>query len=431
MEFYRNFRHVTADARSARYRPERATNPDDGALIRVSAAAILTAVALIQTNLLPQLAQYLSDTPIWRPACYGLGGLLLAAAGFAFISDRRARLATLPITGVCAFSAALILTYPIGVVAKSHLVAMILCATVAVLTASAGPTRSLQFVALAVTFNAVMCLVDIVLPHGFTNTAGRAAGFAEGPNVAAAQLVLGAVVVWRAVPARVLWSFLILVVAALVATLSRSGMIIALMASIVATIGCVMRKPQIVPIRWRDVALGIGALVWLAVAMGTNHHFSVAGDSAVETVSQAADAIINVPSNIAIATPPAEARQELKEINQRVETESDINSASARSLLMRRALIRYSMSPWTGVGPAEAHALAPHNTYLLLGLAFGVAGLLVPIAFIGLAGMAAIRTGNWEFPLALAAFFALSHDVLLFPSIIVILSAGLAATAET
>lgn len=418
-------RDVASFARATRYGQGYSLYRDHEAVTR-AVATVLVAVTIVafQTNLVPYFAQHLSTLPGWYATYYGLGMLLLMAACAAFVLNEHARQVALPAVAICALSGSLVLLYPADVVSKNFLVAMTLCASLAILASFIDGTKVLHVAALAVAFNAVMCLMDIMVPSGFTNTAGRAAGLAQGPNMAASQLLLGAVVVWRAIPPRLLWSFLILVSAALVATLSRSALIIALMAAGAASAGyAIKHNPQIDAIRWRDIGVGAAIVCWMAAAIVANQKFSVASDAAYGSIGQAAKAITDVPTNIRSSTPAA-ARTELNEINKRVAKEGDANSASARSMLMRRAVIEYSMSPWTGVGPKEAHALAPHNTYLLLALAFGIAGLMVPVGFIWMAA----RTGNWEFPITLAALFAVSHDMLLFPSCIIILAIGLTAT---
>lgn len=421
-------RDVVSYAGAARYGQGRSPYRDHEPLVRALPIVLVSvAIASFQTNLVPYFGQSLSGFPGWRAAYYGFGMLLLVAACVAFILNKRARRLALPTVAICALSGALVLMYPVDVVSKSFLMAMAFCTSLVILTSCIDETKVLHFAALAVAFNAVVCLVDIMLQNGFTNTAGRAAGLAQGPNLAASQLVLGAAVVWRAVPRQLMWSFLFLITAALVATLSRSGMAIGLTAALAAGTGyAITRRPHIDAIKWRDIGFGAAILCWMAAAMIANHRFSVASDAAYKSIGQVAKVVAEAPANIIVSMPKEAAHNELKILDKQVVTEGEVNSASARSLLMRRALIRYSMSPWVGVGPKEAHALAPHSTYLLFALAFGVAGLVVSIGFIGLASLAAIKTGAWEFPLMVAALFAVSHDMLLFPSSIILLAIGIA-----
>lgn len=408
-------------ARAARYRCS--LSRDYVQVVRACAVVLMViAIAALNTNLAPYFAHALSGMSGAREAYYGFSFLLLATACIAFILDGGTMRLSMPVVVLCALSGLLVFAHPIDQVAKIFLVAMMLCASLAILAACAGQKQVMCFAIVAVAFNAVMCLVDIMVTNCFTNTLGRAAGLAEGPNLAATQLVLGAVIVWRDVPKHLLVPFLLLVGAALIVTLSRSCLIIALMAGAI----CAVRyRPRIKTLSWRDAAFGVALLCWIVVAQVTNPRFSLAFDAAINTIGRAINEVTHVPMNLDISTSPEAARRELEEIDMRVVTEGQIDSASARSMLMRRAFLRYIMSPWLGVGPEEAHRLIPHNTYLLLALAFGVTGLLVPLGFIWVAGMMAMKTGNWEFPLTIAAIFAVSHDPLLFPSIVIVLAIGL------
>ena len=108
----------------------------------------------------------------------------------------------------------------------------------------------------------------------------------------------------------------------------------------------------------------------------------------------------------------------VEEIARRVESEGAVNSISARWLLMEGAFLSYQSGPFFGQGLAAAHALQPHNTFLLFAVAFGDLGWLVPIAFLGL-------TVYWvrsipHLPLFLATFTVMmtSHDILFTPGLL-------------
>ena len=68
----------------------------------------------------------------------------------------------------------------------------------------------------------MICLLDILFAHGFTNTVGRAAGLSVNANIAAAGLLLGAASSYWTVPQRLRSSFVLIVGAAVFVTLSRS-----------------------------------------------------------------------------------------------------------------------------------------------------------------------------------------------------------------
>jgi hypothetical protein len=101
----------------------------------------------------------------------------------------------------------------------------------------------------------------------------------------------------------------------------------------------------------------------------------------------------------------------IKEITRRAENEGDINSISARGLLMERAWLSYRHGPFFGQGLAAAHALQPHNTFLLFAVAFGDLGWIVPLAFLGLTAYS-VRSVQ-QLPLCLATFTVMmtSHDL--------------------
>ncbi|MDW6020962.1 O-antigen ligase family protein [Mesorhizobium sp. BAC0120] len=393
---------------------------------------VLVALTIIgfQSNLVPFFSDSLRAWPAWRPLYYGFWLAALGAAAAALICNRKVAIKTLPVLLLCTGSAALVILHPIDWVAKNYLVAMGLCVSITALALTIGTDRVLRLAAAITAFNALMCLVDIMLDEGFTNTAGRAAGLAQGPNMAAAQLVLGAVVAWRAVPPKWLWPFLLLVGAALVATLSRSCLMVGSMALAAAGVTYFIKhRPRVDAIRWRDVGVGAGLVGWVLVAVVSNDRFLIAVDATYHSLGQAVTAAVQGATSFSVLAAPG-ATIELPELDQRALSEGEINSAAARSVLLRRALIRYATSPWVGVGPKEAHRLVPHNTYLLLALAFGALGWLVPAGFVVIAVMVAMRTGNWEFPLTVAALFAVSHDVLLFPSSIVLLALGLSQLSQ-
>jgi O-Antigen ligase len=102
----------------------------------------------------------------------------------------------------------------------------------------------------------------------------------------------------------------------------------------------------------------------------------------------------------------------IEEIARRAENEGDINSISARGLLIERAYLSYQNGPVFGQGFAAAHALQPHNTFLLFALAFGDLGWIVPLALLGLTAYS-IRSVQ-QLPLFLASFAVMmtSHDIL-------------------
>jgi hypothetical protein len=108
----------------------------------------------------------------------------------------------------------------------------------------------------------------------------------------------------------------------------------------------------------------------------------------------------------------SKSEEVIEEIARRAKNEGDINSISARGLLIERAYLSYQNGPFFGQGFAAAHALQPHNAFLLFALAFGDLGWIVPLAFLGLTAYS-IRSVQ-QLPLFLASFAVMmtSHDIL-------------------
>ncbi|MDW6020961.1 hypothetical protein SAZ10_04210 [Mesorhizobium sp. BAC0120] len=409
---------------------------DCNALRNIAFSLAATALVAFEGNIVTFFSGALADLPGWRAVYYAYWLATLGVAAIVIVNERKIVDGTWPALVTCFISAAFVLLHPVDFVAKNYLVAMGLCASLTVLSAACGITRVLRLGAAITAFSAAMCLVDILLPHGFTNSVGRAAGLAQGPNVAAAQLILGAAVTWRAVPKAWRQSFVVLVAAGVFVTLSRSNLLIAATVTIVAltpaTIKFLQAWPsgdRLIPDR-RAVVAGLLAVFWIGTATATNDRFVVAADSAYHSVGEAKHAIVRSLSSIDILTDQVNGEEagfsdELIELDQRVLTEGMVDSASARSLLLRRALIRFFDAPWLGLGLVEAHALVPHNTYLLFALAFGWMGFLIPLLFVGTAAFYVwARRDTWEFPVAAAALFTMSHDILLFPASIAIFALG-------
>jgi hypothetical protein len=85
---------------------------------------------------------------------------------------------------------------------------------------------------------------------------------------------------------------------------------------------------------------------------------------------------------------------------------------------MERAFLSYRTGPVFGQGLTAAHALQPHNTFLLFAVAFGDLGWIVPIAFLGLTACWARNTQQLPLFLATLTGIMTSHDILLTPSIL-------------
>lgn len=423
-----------------------------------------------QLQLVPFFAHlFVEDRSLWPIVFYGIWAFVIGVTLALLVLQGSVRRQSLPVLAVCVSAMLLALIHPIDGIAKNFFAAVTFVACIGVLAIASAPFALLRFSATATLLSAVICLLDILFSHGFTNTVGRAAGLSINANVAAAGLLLGAAGSFWTVAQRWRGPFLMIVATAIFVTLSRST----LLAGILICSGIAadlfwrrIRSPgPHSPIRW----LGSGALIlalagWIGVALVSNDRFSVAARSsffqigAVPTAfADAREAIANSiraqstsqlktlpqpepprpsaqPSEPAppssrpapqASAPPrptpsspsdGDARKSqtdeiIREITRRAEHEGDINSISARGLLMERAWLSYRNGPFFGRGLAAAHALQPHNTFLLFAVAFGYLGWIVPLAFLGLTAYS-VRSMQ-QLPLALATFTVMmtSHDL--------------------
>lgn len=421
--------HVAGDAASGGHH-ERHTyeRTDAGATTALSAIAVVIAVTAFQTNLLPYFAESLVNNALWPLAYYGYFIVVGTLAVFVMMTNASVRIASLPAVFLCAASLSTLTLHSIGWAEKNFIVAVGLCALITIVANKGGVLFVLRACAVGVLFNSALCFVDIMLQNGFTNTFGRAAGLAVGPNVAAAQILLGATVSWRAVPRKWQATFFAIVAGAIFVTLSRSMLLGTAMVGLVAASPLAWRicetrqPPKFVGTKAAVVTILLMA-TWVGGALIVNDRFSVALDSGYASLGKAKDAILDVLSldndgNVS------------DEFVARLKHEEAVDSASARLLLLQRAVAVYHAAPIFGVGLQAAHDLAPHNTYLLFAVAFGSLGIAIPIGFVLLPAMRSFVSGShsYEFPAASAGIFMLSHDTLLQPQSTVIIALGFAAS---
>jgi hypothetical protein len=185
-------------------------------------------------------------------------------------------------------------------------------------------------------------------------------------------------------------------------------------------------------VRWfRLTVLGLGLVGWIVAALFSNDRFSVAAGDSFQQIGTALRAFEEARRSIAGAVETRNSSRSrsddmVEEIARRVENEGAINSISARGLLMERAFLSYQTGPFFGQGLAAAHALEPHNTFLLFAIAFGDLGWLVPIAFLGLTIYWATNIRQLPLCLATLTVMATSHDVLLMQGLLAPIVFGVA-----
>jgi hypothetical protein len=189
-------------------------------------------VATYQSQFLPFFQPWLVSTgAAWAAIYYGFWGSAILV-GFVLVAGYpHIRRHVIPVAALGIYSLVMCGLHPLDAVAKNFIVAMILSGCLVIFTRAAGNGIVARFSATMTALMAVICLLDAFFADGFTNTAGRAAGFSVNANDAAASLVLGAVATCRSLPSRLRPPFLILVGAAVAVTLSRSTMLVGVMAT--------------------------------------------------------------------------------------------------------------------------------------------------------------------------------------------------------
>lgn len=361
----------------------------------VATVAAVALIAAYQLQLIPLFSQRYVGATTFAAAYYGFWTFICCAA---LLTISRA---TMRIFLPAAALITLTLLYPIGPIAKDFIVAMVFFASVAVLSSAAGSMRMLRLVALVTTINACICLVEVLFKLDLSDTPGRAAGLNGNPNLAAIGLLIGAAATYRAVPGRLLGYFLLVVLAGTFVTLSKSALI-AYVLIFVPLISLGIRHGLYRFEIKQHVAFAALLICWVATALSVNEGFVFHLESAFHYLASANDQFQSASPNISI--------EEL----------GNINSISARGLLLKSAWLSYLEHPLHGVGLDQAHRLIPHNSFLLFALAFGPIGWLIPPLFISMAWR------NAALAVAIFAVAMVSHDIFLMPALLCPLAIGVA-----
>lgn len=304
-------------------------------------------------------------------------------------------------------------------------------ATLLVIISGAGVDRCLKFCSHLTVVSAIYILIEINFLDGFSNTAGRAAGLYENPNIAATALMLSALPASQAVAMRYQVSYWLLIGAAIATTLSRSTLISLAAISMVYGLSmlCLGRLPHAIEVAkasFKSVAITL--LILAAVFMSAvtiNPRFRLALSTAdikinYSFVSEGQSGRIqdSLASGESAAEPPGIPT------TQKIDKHS---SEGERLQLLEKAFAEFRKSPFMGIGLESSYRLRPHNTYLLFAVAYGFTGLLIPLGILSIFFWGrtplslAMGTG-----LGLAMFF--SHDILLMPVYIIPIALALVCT---
>ncbi|MGC4083769.1 MAG: hypothetical protein QM736_17070 [Vicinamibacterales bacterium] len=423
-------------------------------LDNAAAAVAAVTIVLYQAWFMPFFQPFFAGrTEFARVVFYTLyGSLLLVAAGV--VGTRaRVRRHAVQVGMAVAVGVAITLFHPLGAVTRAYIIALGMGGATIVAMLGSAPGALLRLTAAVTALNAVLCFVDLLFVDGFTTTAGRAAGLAGNPNVAAAAILLGAAASHRAVPNALRPSFLVLSAGALAVTLSRSTILAAVGAAAVPVAVEMWRRartrrlmrPRADGVRPAAV-LAAGLVAWVGVAAITNHHLrpvvhAVVTDSLsfVDALDEAHESIAVVVQNASPAVPAADVASvpeiadapagsdapRIAALDERLTGEGRRNTIAARTLFLERAMLSYRNNGFFGIGLEKAHALVPHNTFVLFALAYGHPGWLVPIALAALALCAARDVRDVPLSIAVVGTMATSHDILVTPSLVLPIAIGI------
>ena len=383
----------------------------------------------------------------WRLSYYGFWVVTLSVATLILVVERSLILKAAPVLGFAFFCLALISIHDIGAVEKNYIVAMGIVATVTILALASNPITLLRFSASVTALFSFACLAEMPFVDGFTTSAGRAAGFGVNPNVAAAMIVLGySASVW-ALPRWAKVPYAVLTVAATAATLSRSTLLVLMAVIIFQIVGAAAKglrsriRPKVGNSVWASVGLALVLSGWFVFAMAVNDRIPVAAAGSFNGLARLNEAVTNALASIEADVKAVEPRKirvsapgrvntgivERNELVTVAQEQGATNSAVSRALLLKLAWLSYLEYPQTGRGLEAAHALAPHNSFLLFPIAFGHVGWVVPLGFLALAVCYIRRWEQGAYPLGLAGLLFFSHDILIFPGMLMSITLAQAA----
>jgi hypothetical protein len=412
------------------------------------AAAALVTLAVAGFQL--QLLSFSGLLDIWflRSILYhGAWALAIVLTVLLLIVRRGAVRQILPVLLACALCAGITLTHPVDEISRSFLVALLLIVCGTVLATFSAPLALVRLSASATVLAAAFCLFDILFAQGFTEVVGRAAGLSINPNAAAAGLLLGAASSFWAVPNDWRASFVLVVAAAILTTLSRSMFLATILICVAVGIPLLHKRLKSPsprpPLEWlRTGVLCLCLVGWIGAAFWSNPRFSRNTGVTVQQISDALPAFRRAQKSVsaeigtvqsrvgerkasAASDPVADAS--LAQIARRAQAEGIKNSLAARGLFFEAAVLAYRTGPPLGRGLAAAHALSPHNSFLMFAIAFGHLGWLIPIAFLLLCAWWVRSIEQAPIFLATSAVLLTSHDVLLVPGLLLPIILGMAA----
>lgn len=383
-----------------------------------------------------------TDSAAWSYCYKGFWLISIATTVWALVSMRSLFAITWPILIFLGGCFLLFSTFHYSAFSKNLLISTIIISVFVVLVSAAGIERCLRFSAQLVTFSAFFILIDMQFMYGLSNSAGRAAGLFINPNIAAGALLVAAIASFSSVSEKFKISFLILVVAAIISTLSRTT--IATLCVVAAIYSLYMLKPDRFSGSVRTVKAGITYAVLTCIVVSA----LIVSASILNPRLTVALSSVNLEINLSHLGDNTEATpigshtlensvkdSEGAQADDNVSSDARIgkverdSSADARLLLLKRSFAAFMEAPLLGIGIERSYQLRPHNTYLLFAAAYGVVGLLIPLALVAFFLMQR-DPDSFAMGAALGCVMFFSHDVLLTPAYTIPVALAIASTLK-
>lgn len=236
----------------------------------------------------------------------------------------------------------------------------------------------------------------------FSFVTGRAAGLYVNPNISGQQLVMGMVLSVFVLPKKLRWWFCLFVATGMVLTFSRGAILLWM----VAVLGLAWGNVFVLPRKLSVTAIGLGA-IFLGVAL-------VAGNWVGVFKSAGLDSYLNENTSSRIGQSFLEQKDYSSTTRMQV-------AEKGLSMTLEKPLLGW------GVGATQnaATAISPHNMYILLGIEYGIVGILMLCVLIWLLW----KVGN-ERSGIIAVLYAVgglfSHNNLEQPTVILVLALAMA-----
>ncbi len=415
---------------------------------RFGIALLTIYLFLFQTGLLTYISSQLQSTPksISSIIYFTYGASAFLSIFFVIYNQEIRRIAlNLLILSLILILPIFLNSSPIDSISKNYIVGIASIFTFTVISCAVGVRLVAQYAIALVCLMSIYCLLDACFLDGFTSTTGRAASIFINPNIAAISLLIGiAGSIWSV---KLKWraAVILLTSGAIYVTLSRTTMIIGLLALLSGMITINRSKIKEIREGLKPAILSfIFVLITITFAYANNKSFGVATKNALQglisanamwhenkenTLSPSEES--RLKAEIPVSSPNDNVRiLPTKPETVTNPTLNDIehtNSAVARAMLLKQSLDAYKSAPSFGMGLEKAFKLGPHNSFVLFAVAFGHLGwIIIPSLVIFLV---LISNSKSCIPSAVAILGAsfFSHDILLsVPSVaaIVIVISG-------